>query len=588
MGFFDPFGGSECSGGGTGAPGKDGRGISTIDFLSSSIGSVPGIQGAIDTYQIIYTDGTKSTYVVKNGEKGETGAKGEIGATGLSGENGKNGEDGVTPIFRKTSTSIQVSTDNGQTYNSLVLLSEITGPQGEQGSQGLKGDTGDQGPQGLQGIQGIQGPSGEQGPHGIQGEKGDTGAQGPRGEIGPSGSAGVDGIGIQDVSITDNGMLIITYTNGINKEVGIIKGADGTSINIIDSLDSTDGLPSTGQNKGDGYLINGHLWVYTGNEAEEAINGFIDAGNIQGPSGRGILTLAIDENYKLIITYSDNTTGNLGNIRGPQGEKGDKGDTGETGPQGLQGEQGSQGIQGIQGIQGEVGPQGLQGIQGEQGPKGDQGETGEKGDTIEIRVFENSEIQYRRINSAGIATGEWIFLIALSDLKGEQGIAGNDGESITIVSTEKINGVTTVTFSDGTVINITDGKQGAQGIQGEDGVSVINAEIRSDNHLYITLSNNTEIDAGTAKITGTTFVNYSFELIPENWTSEKKYVLNGINIVDISAIFINPSTLITEEQYTALAEASIIATDHSSNTLTLKAMGDIQSINIPIVVTVGG
>lgn len=501
MGFFDPFGGSGGSGGGSGTPGKDGRGISTIDFLSSSIGSTPGIQGAVDTYQIIYTDGTKSTYIVKNGEKGETGSKGETGATGPSGENG---EDGITPIFKKTSTSIQVSTDNGQTYNSLVLLSEITGPQGEQGPQGLKGDTGEQGPQGLQGIQGIQGPSGEQGPQGIQGEKGDTGAQGPQGEVGPSGPAGVDGVdgvGIQGVSITDNGTLIVTYTNGINKEVGIVKGADGTSINIIDSLDSTDGLPSTGQNKGDGYLINGHLWVYTGSEADEAINGFIDAGNIQGPSGRGILTLAINENYNLIITYSDKTTENLGNIRGPQGEKGDKGDTGETGPRGAQGEQGPQGIQGIQGIQGEIGPQGLQGIQGEQGPKGE---------------------------------------------------------------------------------------QGPQGIQGETGISVTNAEIKNDNHLYITLSNNTEIDAGTAKITGTTFVNYSFELTPENWTSEKKYVLNGINIVDISAIFINPSTQITKEQYAALAEASIIATDHSSNTLTLKAMGDIPSINIPIVVTVGG
>jgi hypothetical protein len=501
MGFFDPFGSSGGSGGGTGVPGKDGRGISTIDFLSSSIGSVPGIQGAVDTYQIIYTDNTKSTYVVKNGEKGEAGEKGETGAAGPIGPSGENGEDGITPIFRKTSTSIQVSTDKGQTYSPLVLLSEITGPQGEQGlqgeqgPQGLKGDTGEQGPQGLQGIQGIQGPSGEQGPQGIQGEKGDTGAQGPRGETGPSGPAGTDGIGIQDVSITDNGMLIITYTNGINKEVGIVKGADGTSINIIDSLDSTDSLPSTGQNKGDGYLINGHLWVYTGSETDGAINGFIDAGNIQGPSGRGILTLAIDENYNLIITYSDNTTENLGNIRGPQGEKGEKGDTGEQGPQGLQGEQGPQGIQGIQGIQGETGPQGIQGIQGE---------------------------------------------------------------------------------------------QGEQGLQGEDGVSVTNAEIRSDNHLYITLSDNTEIDAGTAKITGTTFINYSFELTPENWTSEKKYTLNGINIVDISAIFINPSTQITEEQYTALAEASIIAVDHSSNTLTLKAMGDIPSIKIPIVVTVGG
>ena len=304
MGFFDPFGGSSGSGGGgTGIPGKDGRGISTIDFLSSSIGSMPGIQGAIDTYQIKYTDGTKTTYVVKNGEKGSKGDKGDIGATGLtgpSGSDGEDGKDGITPIFRNTSSAIQISVDNGQTYSSLVQLSEITGPKGEQG---------------LQGETGLQGP------------KGDTGERGPQGE--------------------------------------------------------------TGQ----------------------------------------------------------------------------------------------------------------QGLQGEIGPKGD---TGPKGDN------------------------------------------------------------------------------------GNDGISVTKAEIRNDNHLYITLSNNTEIDAGTAKITGTTFINYPFELDPNTWTGEKKYILNGINIVDISAIFINPSTQITEEQYTALAEASIIAIDHSSNTLTIKAMGDIPNIRIPIVVTVGG
>lgn len=340
MGFFDPFGGSSGSGGGgTGIPGKDGRGISTIDFLSSSIGSMPGIQGAIDTYQIKYTDGTKTTYVVKNGEKGSKGDKGDIGATGLTGPSGSDGEDGITPIFRKTSSAIQVSTDNGQTYSLLVQLSEITGPKGEQGLQGetgLQGPKGDTGEQGLRGIQGIQGLPGEQGPQGIQGIKGETGPQGP---------------------------------------------------------------------------------------------------------------------------------------------------------QGTQGEQGPAGERGQQGLQGEIGPK------GDTGPKGD---------------------------------------------------------------------------------------------NGNDGISVTKAEIRNDNHLYITLSNNTEIDAGTAKITGTTFTNYSFELDPNTWTSEKKYILNGINIVDIPAIFINPSTQITEEQYTVLAEASIIATDYSSNTLTLKAMGDIPTIRIPIVVTVGG
>lgn len=68
MGFFNPFGGGASGSGGTGVPGRDGRGISSIVFLSSTEGTTPGLLGATDTYQIEYTDGTTSTYVVKNGE----------------------------------------------------------------------------------------------------------------------------------------------------------------------------------------------------------------------------------------------------------------------------------------------------------------------------------------------------------------------------------------------------------------------------------------------------------------------------------------------------------------------------------------
>lgn len=110
MAFFDPFGGSGSGGGGGGgAPGKDGRGISSIVFVSSTGGSIAGIAGATDTYKINYTDGTTSTYVVKNGNNGEQG------------------------------------------------------PKGDTGEQGPKGDKGDIGEQGLQGIRGEQGPKGDKG-----------------------------------------------------------------------------------------------------------------------------------------------------------------------------------------------------------------------------------------------------------------------------------------------------------------------------------------------------------------------------------------------------------------------------------------
>ena len=284
MAFFDPFGGSGSggSGGGSGAPGKDGRGISSIVFVSSTGGSIAGIAGATDTYRINYTDGTTSTYTVKNGNNGEQG------------------------------------------------------PKGDAGEQGPKGDPGEQGP---------------------KGDKGDTGEQGIQGEQGPKGN---DGIGIQAAVVDDEGYLVITYTDGDIDKLGPVKGADGTSISIKDSLISTSELPSSGQNKGDGYLIDGNLWIYTGTSEEGSINGFKNVGAIKGPAGRGIMSVTISEEGIMIINYSDSTSEEIGNVKGP------KGDTGEQGPKGDTGDKGEP---------------------GEQGPKGDKGETGRG---IKDIVFKNS------------------------------------------------------------------------------------------------------------------------------------------------------------------------------------------------------
>ena len=51
----------------------------------------------------------------------------------------------------------------------------------------------------------------------------------------------------------------------------------------------------------------------------------------------------------------------------------------------------------------------------------------------------------------------WSDLISLSEITGSQGEKGVDGTSITIASADKVNGVNTVTFSDGTSISIEDG-----------------------------------------------------------------------------------------------------------------------------------
>lgn len=62
-------------------------------------------------------------------------------------------------------------------------------------------------------------------------------------------------------------------------------GNDGTSVNIKGSKPSSSALPSSGQKMGDCYLINGELWVYTGETGSGIVHGFVNCGNIKGEPG---------------------------------------------------------------------------------------------------------------------------------------------------------------------------------------------------------------------------------------------------------------------------------------------------------------
>ena len=61
-------------------------------------------------------------------------------------------------------------------------------------------------------------------------------------------------------------------------------GQDGTSFRILGSKDDESQLPTDGNEIGDGYLINGHLWVWNGTE-------WNDAGVIQGPAGESVINM---------------------------------------------------------------------------------------------------------------------------------------------------------------------------------------------------------------------------------------------------------------------------------------------------------
>lgn len=90
---------------------------------------------------------------------------------------------------------------------------------------------------------------------------------------------------------------VTTYKNGTKVEsdptcIAGAKGEDGTSVNIKGSFTSTDELTSiTNPQAGDGYLINGDLWVYNGSD-------FNNVGQIKGDKGdSGVSVTSISERY---------------------------------------------------------------------------------------------------------------------------------------------------------------------------------------------------------------------------------------------------------------------------------------------------
>lgn len=211
------------------------------------------------------------------GEKGEQGVEGPVGPKGTDGTNGTDGAPGPALTAKGTvanEAALPASAEKGDFYvaedtgigyawdgTKFVKNGVVRGPQGEVGP---KGETGDAGPKGDQGVEGPMGPEGPEGP------KGDTGDQGPKGDTGETGPQGPQG----DI---------------------------GPGVEILGKFESESELPSSGT-LGQGYLIQGDFWGWTGSAYE-----------------------------------------NLGRIQGPVGPTGPKGDPGPIGIQGVKGDKGDQG-----------------------------------------------------------------------------------------------------------------------------------------------------------------------------------------------------------------------------------------------------
>ena len=206
--------------------------------------------------------------------------------------------------------SLVSSTHSFSNNDSILLITQAIGPQGEIGPTGVTGPTGFNGPTGLQGftgptgVEGLTGPTGAIGNTGPAGQVSGTGATGPIGNTGPTGPTGMQGEqGIPGVSAN-------TGSTGPQGEIG-----------------------PTG---------------LQGEQGSQCIQG------IQGETGP---------------TGLQGIQGDQG-IQGIQGIQGETGPTGLQGSQGIQGIQGIQGLTGPTGMQGIQGTQGTQGTQGLTGPTG--------------------------------------------------------------------------------------------------------------------------------------------------------------------------------------------------------------------------
>lgn len=151
-------------------------------------------------------------------------------------------------------------------------------------------------------------------------------------------------------------------------------GANGTSVTIKGTLGSISELPSTGT-AGDGYIIGGFLWIYTGTTSEDANNhnGYTNVGKIKGEDGKNATQYYIhtawmkDANgtgftianpngdaYPYVGTLVDVNENDSTNwrdykwtyVKGDTGSKGDKGDKGDQGLPGVDGAPGANGKDG--------------------------------------------------------------------------------------------------------------------------------------------------------------------------------------------------------------------------------------------------
>ena len=196
------------------------------------------------------------------GAAGENGKNGTDGKDGINGVDGKDGADGKDGINGK-SIEVQRATEyiqwryEGDEWQNLVAIADITGPAGQNGKDGANGRTpefrvnentlqwryvGDEiwlNLYDLTALKGADGRDGADGKDGIKGKDGIDGKDGAAGKDGTNGQNGSDGEDGKTPFIGENGNWWIGEIDTGVKAVG------------SDGIDGTNGVDGDKGDKGD-------------------------------------------------------------------------------------------------------------------------------------------------------------------------------------------------------------------------------------------------------------------------------------------------------------------------------------------------
>lgn len=371
-------------------------------------------------------------------------------------------------------SAYQVAVDGGFVGDQTAWLASLKGEDGPQGPVGVPGTDGTNGTNGEDGIDGTNGTDGQSayelavelgfsgdetawlaslvGPQGPKGDQGDAGAPGQDGADGAPGTPGANGEDGADGAPGAAGKSAY--------EIAVDGGFVGTEAEWLETLKGPIGDQGIQGPKGD-----------TGDAGAPGTPG------TAGEDGKSAYEVAVDAGF-----VGDEAAW-LASLVGPQGIPGTDGEDGAPGAEGPKGDQGDAGTPGTPGAAGADGEDGksayqvavdagfvgdetawLASLVGPQGPKGDTGDAGADGTPgTPGATGPDGKSAYEVAVDGGFVGNEAAWLASLVGPQGEQGETGETG------------------------------------IQGPAGLSVTDAEIDGTDHLIITLSDASTIDAGNAR-----------------------------------------------------------------------------------------